>query len=142
MKNVPFPGIPFSEYKLRIEKVQKLMAKNQLDALLVFDIDNIRYYSGHIKASYGFTYGWRRGLVIPRKGDVIFVASSNIYRNAQISTWIEDIRPWGGPQPERKGWHKEHEALFIDTIKEIKAKRVGVELSHYMKPEISWAEFF
>lgn len=141
MKKVPFPGIPYSEYKLRINKAKELMGKDDIDVMLVFDIDNVRYYTGQVKSSYGFTYGWRRGVVIPRTGDVIFIASSEIYRNAQISTWVEDIRPWGGPEPEQRGWPKEHEPLFIEAIRETKARRVGAELAHYMRPEISWAEF-
>jgi len=136
-----FPEIPYSEYKARIDRAKQLMEGKNIDVLLIFDIDNIRYYTGQIKASYGFTYGWRRGVVIPREGDVIFVASSEIYRNAQISTWVKDIRPWGGPEPEKRGWPKEHENLFIDAIKETKPKIVGAEFADYMKPELSWGEF-
>jgi Xaa-Pro aminopeptidase len=77
--NPTFPEIPYSEYKRRIEKAQELMEKRELDALLVFDIANIRYYTGHVKANYGSTYGWRRGLVIPRDGKVVFVAARVIY---------------------------------------------------------------
>jgi Xaa-Pro dipeptidase len=136
-----FPEIPYSEYQARVDKAKELMEKREIDALIIFDIDNIRYYTGQIKASYGSTYGWRRGVVIPRERDLVFVAASEIYRNAQISTWVGDIRPWGGPEPELRGWPKEHERVFIDAINEANAKRVGVELSDYMKPEVTRVEF-
>lgn len=136
-----FPGIPYSEYKNRIESAKKLMEIKKIDALLVFDIDNIRYYTGHVKASYGFTYRWRRGIIISKDYGVVFIVPNLVYKNAQISTWVEDIRPWGGPEPEERMWLKEHEKHFIGVIKELKAKIVGVELANYMKPEISWVEF-
>jgi Xaa-Pro aminopeptidase len=136
-----FAEITYPEYKARVDKAKALMERKEIDALLIFDIDNIRYYTGHIKASYGSTYGWRRGIVIPKDRDLVFVSASEIYRNVQISTWVSDIRPWGGPEPEVRGWPKEHERVFIEAIEEAKAKRVGVELADYMKPEITRGEF-
>lgn len=140
-KKPTFPGIPYTEYKQRIETARSLMERDDIDALLIFDIDNIRYYTGQVKSSYGFTYGWRRGVIIPKENDVVFVSSSEIYRNSQITTWITDIRPWGGPEPQKRGWHTEHEKLFIEVLKGLKAKKVGAELSDFLKPEISFTEF-
>ncbi len=140
-KQPTFPGIPYNEYKARIEKARELMDKKNIDALLVFDIDNIRYYTGHVKASYGFTYRWRRGVIIPKEKDVIFIVPYAIYKNAEISTWVKDIRVWGHQPDKNKEVPQEHERLFIESIKGLKSKIVGVELSDYIKPEITFGEF-
>ena len=45
MKQPKFQGIPYEEYTLRINKAKELMGKDDCDALLLFGIDNIRYYT-------------------------------------------------------------------------------------------------
>jgi len=139
MKEPKFPGIPYGEYKLRINRAQELMGKHGFDALLLFGIDNIRYYTGHIKASYGFSRRWRRGVVIPGKGAPVFVSNNITAKNAMMTTWIEDVRPWGGPK--QFGYEKDHETFFVQILKDIGAKRIGVELDDTIQNEISWGEF-
>ncbi len=111
------------------------MGKYGFDALLLFGIDNIRYYTGHIKASYGFSRRWRRGVVIPRKGNPVFVSNNITAKNAMMTTWIEDVRPWGGPK--QFGYEKDHETYFIQILKDMGPKRIGVELDDTIQNEIS-----
>ncbi|MEI9475209.1 MAG: Xaa-Pro peptidase family protein [Deltaproteobacteria bacterium] len=139
MRQAMFPSLPYDEYLLRINKGKEFMGKYDIDALLLFGIDNIRYYTGHIKASYGFSRRWRRGVVIPMKGDPIFVSNNVTARNAMLTIWIEDVRPWGGLK--EFGYPKDHEPLFIEIIKDFGARRVGVEIGDTMQNEISWGEF-
>lgn len=139
MRQPNFPSIPSEEYALRINKAKELMGKYNYDALLLFGIDNIRYYTGHIKASYGFSRRWRRGVVIPEKGDPVFVSNNITAQNARTTTWVEDVRPWGGLR--QFGYEKDHETLFTHILEEVRARRVGVELSDTMQNEISWGEF-
>ena len=139
MRQPKFPAIPYEEYNLRINKAKELMGKYDFDALLVLGIDNIRYYTGHVKASYGFSRRWRRGAVIPRKGDPVFVSNNITANNAMMTIWIDDVRPWGGLR--QFGYEKDHETLFVHILKDLGAKRVGVELGDTMQGEISWGEF-
>lgn len=139
MRQPKFPSIPYEEYTLRTNKAQELMEKYDYDVLLLFGIDNIRYYTGHIKASYGFSRRWRRGVVIPRKGEPVFVSNNITAQNAKTTTWIEDVRPWGGLK--QFGYEKDHETYFIQILKDLGARRVGIELNDTMQNEISWGEF-
>jgi Xaa-Pro aminopeptidase len=139
MREAKFPGLPYEEYTLRINKAKELMRRYNFDALLLFGIDNIRYYTGHIKSSYGFSRRWRRGVVIPREGDPVLVCHNVVYRNALLTTWIEDIRPWGGLK--RLGNEKDHETIFINILKDLGAKKVGIEIDDTIQNEISWGEF-
>jgi len=148
MRQPKFPGIPYEEYTARINTAKDLMGKYGFDALLLFGIDNIRYYTGHIKASYGFSRRWRRGVVIPQKGEPVFVSSNITAKNAMITTWIEDIRPWSGLMQvgyEKGGeilFHeKDHETIFINILKDLKVRKVGVEIDDTIQNEISWGEF-
>jgi Xaa-Pro dipeptidase len=64
-----------------------------------------------------------------------------LYENLRTTTWVEDIRPFGGPK--HLGYPPDYHTLLLDTVKEmgLQDKRVGIELSDTMLPDLSILEY-
>jgi Xaa-Pro dipeptidase len=141
MKEVPFPEIPYEEYKMRMDKLKKLIKKHNLDGLCLFSPVNLRYYFGYRKASYGSSEWWRRAAMIDADGNVILIVPQIHWILIQKTTWVEDIRPWGGP--DYLNFPKSFMKLFIDSLKELKLDNgiIGFELDSHTQPDLSFQEF-
>jgi len=96
-REVRFPRFPQDEYERRISKIQELMVRYGIDALLLFAPENIYYYTGFKKENFAVEKRWRRGAVIPQKGGVVMLMGNEVFFNAALTSWVKDIRPWGGP---------------------------------------------
>ena len=53
MNNPRFANIPAEEYTQRIKKAKELLNKYKMDALVIYDPDNLRYYAGFNKVGMG-----------------------------------------------------------------------------------------
>lgn len=141
MKEVTYPEIPYSEYELRMQKLKELMIKHKLDGLCLFSPINLRYYFGYRKPSYGSSDWWRRAAIINADGNKIIVVPQIHWVVIQKTTWIEDIRPWGGPDYLK--FPKNFMQPFIDSVKELKLSNatIGFELDSHTNPDLSFQEF-
>jgi Xaa-Pro aminopeptidase len=141
MKKVPYPEIPHNEYELRMKKLKKLMKKHKLDGLCLFSPINLRYYFGYRKASYGSSEWWRRGAIVNADGNIILIVPQIHWILIQNTTWVEDVRPWGGP--EYLSFPKDFMKLFTDSVKELKLDRgrIGFELDSHTQLDLSCQEF-
>ncbi|MFX0197572.1 MAG: M24 family metallopeptidase [Candidatus Hodarchaeota archaeon] len=141
MRQVPFPEMPYSEYELRIGKLKELLRKHKLDALCLFSPLNLRYYIGYRKASYGSSDWWRRGAIIDSDGKVILVLPQIHWVLLKKTSWVEDMRPWGGP--DFYNLPKDFMTPFIDAIKELKLNdaKIGFELDSHTLVDLSFQEF-
>jgi Xaa-Pro aminopeptidase len=88
---------PTSEYLARVAKARQLMEQKGIDALLLTAKENVVYFSGLR------TIGWISkhrplGIVIPRDASkqVISIIPETLYEVSYHSSWIDDIRAWGG----------------------------------------------
>jgi Xaa-Pro dipeptidase len=139
MSKPNFQNIPLEEYHQRIDKAKKLLRKYKMDALVLYDPENLRYYAGFNKVGMGVERRWRIGFVIPRDNDPVFIAPYVMEKSAVNQVWTDDIRGWAGPP--HLNYTQDHEKLCADILKEIKAKVVGIELGQSMNSFLSYIEF-
>jgi Xaa-Pro aminopeptidase len=141
MKEVPFPEIPYEEYRSRIQKLKELIKKHKLDGLCLFSPINLRYYFGYRKASFGSSEWWRRAALIDGNGKVILIVPQIHWVLIQKTTWVEEIRPWGGP--DYLNFPKDFMKPFIDSVKELKLDNgtIGFELDSHTQVDLSFQEF-
>lgn len=123
MQELPQRGFPETEFEQRLERVQRIMFENMLDAIVLTTEPQLRYFSGF------FTQFWQSPtrpwfLVIPAQAKPIAVIPE-IGVSGMQATWIEDIHSWPSPQPEDDGI-----SLLVNVIRKLPKRfgRVGFTL--------------
>ena len=96
MREKTYAEIPFSEYRLRIDRAKKLMKKHGLDALLLFCHQNVNYFTGWRDTWF---YSFLRGAVIPREGEPAMIAPGLVYHPILQFTYVEDVVLWEEANP-------------------------------------------
>lgn len=139
MTKPQFYNIPEEEYRRRIDKARELLDKYEIDALVLYDPENIRYYAGYNKVGMGVERRWRIGFIIPKDRDPIFIAPYVMEKSAGNQIFTDDIRGWAGPL--NLNFTQDHEKLCADILSEVNAKVVGTELGHTMNTYLSFKEF-
>src|SRR5258708_22394462 len=141
VRNVVHAAFPVAEYKTRYEKLQKVMDKRNLDAILVTAKENVVYFSGLE------TVGWDSkhrpiGCILPReKGKPVLVVAESLVNVADVTSWIDDVRLWGGFK--RKGIPNDPVVGIADAIKDLglAGGRIGMEMGYGTRINMSQADF-
>ena len=111
------------EYRSRIDKVTKALAKEGLDGLLIFNQELMYYLTGY--DTFGFCFF--QCLYLGGDGRLALLTRSADLRQAQHTSIIEDIRIWtdeAGARPANQ----------LETMLEslgAKGKRLGIETNAY-----------
>ena len=131
LKNGSKVKLPFSksEYQNRLEKIRKVISKNNLDMIILTSMHNIAYYTGFIYCSFGRPYG----CVITEKKIVT------------ISANIDASQPWRRSAHDNiiyTDWKKDNFLKAIVSIihKDNPPKSIGIEKDHVtleMKEKLS-----
>jgi len=94
----PLTDFPVAEYLDRVRRVQALMGERGLDAILVSEPSNYRYFAGWDQP---FGAPWNGYIltrpflcVIPRNGDAVTLVHASFEKAANRCTWISDVRAW------------------------------------------------
>jgi Xaa-Pro dipeptidase len=117
----PPRGFPKREYQARLERAQRHMGAAGIDALLLTNEAEVRYFSGfHTPLWLSPTRPWF--LVVPAAGRPIAVIPE-IGAPLMHRTWLDDVRSWPAPRPEDDGV-----SLLADTLRDVRAAtgRIGV----------------
>jgi Xaa-Pro aminopeptidase len=131
-----------SEYRLRLEKIRKIMDEKGLDVLLVTFGPNISYLSGY----QSFGSGWYSCMVLPRDGEPILHMHGLELGPALLTSWVKDIRsvPWSyedGVAGDLAGILKE---LTLDGQRiglEIKRPGLGIDIYEGLRRMLPDATF-
>ncbi|MGY8668977.1 Xaa-Pro peptidase family protein [Bradyrhizobium sp. UFLA05-109] len=112
-------AFPESEYRLRIEKVRKVMDERGLDVLLVTFAPDLSYLSGY--QSFGTL--WYSCMVLPREGEPILHMHALEIGPTILTSWVKDIRP------VRWGDNDGVEGALAGILKErkLEGQRIGIE---------------
>ena len=125
MNIAPPRGFSIEEYQARLAKAQKLMAQQEMAAMLLCTEPELRYYAGfHTPFWQSPTRPWF--LILPQSGMPVAVIPQ-IGLAAMQTSWVEDIRCWPAPRPEDDGVSLLHETLW--ELAGQKGK-IGVPMGH------------
>jgi Xaa-Pro aminopeptidase len=108
----------------KLEGVRRLMAEQELDALVVRAPDNILYLD-----SYWCMKGYDV-LVFPAAGEPVLIVLEPQLEEAHRTSWTDDIRTFAGYHPDdpRPPWYRSLD-IAVDVLGELGVGRVGLELS-------------
>jgi len=113
------PDFPTSEYEQRLERAQSAMRAQSLDALLLTNEADVRYFSGFRTLFWQSpTRPWF--LVVPKEGKPIAVIPE-IGANLMAATWLDDIRTFSSP-------HETDDGITLLTAALKKMDRIGLPM--------------
>ncbi|MBU7041021.1 MAG: aminopeptidase P family protein [Theionarchaea archaeon] len=135
-----FTVAPFNsyEYKRRIENAKRLMEEKGIDVLLITEPVTIDYFTGFRKP---FPSKHRpRGVLIPLDGEpVMVIAMMSAILAEKSAPWLKDIRKWGGPPYMNLPFDPLD--VFIDIVQTNGYSKVGMELGHLTRMDMSNVDF-
>jgi Xaa-Pro aminopeptidase len=91
-RNPSFADFPKEEYDRRVEKVRTLMKEHETDVLVLWDEDNIRYFTGFNCTHWKAKSLQPAVLVLSVKDAPILIIPDFFRGTAEATTYIEDIR--------------------------------------------------
>ena len=98
---------PAEEYDRRLQAVRDLMARNNLDVLLVHTPENIFYLTGYQTPGYY----WHQVLVLPLDSKPVFIAPPHEASLVPEFCWVDDVRIY----PDTSDWAE----VTSDLVKEL-----------------------
>ncbi len=105
------------KYEKRIEDLIKIMKRNELDAVIIGNKSNVRYFSNLRFNAASFSL-----LFVSISGDVILLVAALDYNRVKKSCWIKDIRKFAEDSPN-----------YLEPLKLVlqnrKYNRIGIEFS-------------
>lgn len=81
-----------SEFAGRVERMQELLAANEIDVLVLWDVKNLRYFTGfHNNLFYAGSFQ-PATVVLPADGEPVIIVPDFFCGVAEGYTYVEDIR--------------------------------------------------
>lgn len=125
---------PKEEFESRWQRARALMDEQHLDAILVTERTNYRYFSGNRTIQHN---NKQRPMIVlvPRKGRPVMMVYGLEAQLCRDETWIEDIRTYVDvPFPAK---------LVVDTLKDLGLDngRIGCELGDNQRLWMTYQEF-
>lgn len=132
--------------QLKWQRVREMLARNNLDAVVVRAPDNVLYLT-----NYWTMKGYDLA-IFPREGDLTLLVVEPQFREAQRTAWNKDVRffPFYHPKDPRPPMIRAVE-MAVEVLRERKlTRRVGIELSQTSQicdrmvgePTVYWEGFF
>lgn len=137
-----FAMFPTEEYINRVENARVKMDVYDIDALILTAKENALYFSG-IRTTAWNSKHRPTGIIVPRSNakPVIAVISENIFDVSYQTSWIDEIRPWGGWR--RKDASPDPITGLLDACKELGVVNgtIGLELGYGQRVGMSQDDF-
>jgi Xaa-Pro aminopeptidase len=105
-----------AEYEIRYKRARELMIKNELDALLIGDKKNCRYFTGQFQKHINRT----TFVILPRDKAPTILCPEMYAESARKLSWVRDIKPY--PLPFTRKY-------LIEVLEDLKLNnaKIGVE---------------
>jgi len=127
------------EYVSRANKARELMAKAGLDACLFTKGSNIIYFSGYTTTLYDSEFR-PFFFLLPLDKEPVLVVPQIEYGGALKTSWVEDVRTWGGKKP---GSALDPVALLAEVVREkgLETANIGMEMSNGQRLAMTMEQF-
>ncbi|MBI5118220.1 aminopeptidase P family protein [Candidatus Poribacteria bacterium] len=87
-----FPDVPYAEWKARINKARKLMRENKIDLLMLWSMQNCRYFAGFTSIHWHLPSIQPLVTLIPIEGEPVAITGDFFRWTVEGQSWIRDIR--------------------------------------------------
>jgi Xaa-Pro dipeptidase len=131
MSRAAYAHFPPDEYRARVARMREALDRHDLDAAIVTSKENVIYFSGLRTVSW-ISKHRLIATVIPRdpSHQVVSIVPESLLEVALASSWVEDVRPWGGWR--EKGAEPDVIAAIARVCDEYGAGtgRIGIEIGY------------
>jgi Xaa-Pro dipeptidase len=126
-----FPDVPYGEWKARIDKARKLMGENNIDLLMLWSMQNCRYFTAFTSMHWHAPSIQPLVALIPIEGDPVVITGEFFRWTVEAQTWIRDIR--GQADVHQVKSERELPKEVADTVKEMGYgdKNIGLEMGRH-----------
>jgi Xaa-Pro aminopeptidase len=119
---------PLSEYKNRLNNLLNKMRNEDIDAVILTNKENTRYFTGYQLIVWGSGIAKPACLIVTKDGDVTMVGGHSNRETLQATTWVEDLKVW-----DRLGRNNNPtnfpEAIYeVIRKKGLETRKIGLEL--------------
>jgi len=150
-KEKKWETIPYDEFQHRANRAKELLAKHQMDAMLLFSPQNWWYYGGWTDVAQMHNWVWRSCMVISQDHDPVFVGHGAFSWQTALTTYIKDLRFWNetetgkllgevilGKRPDDDFWK-----LLRDTLEDLNLHNgvLGIEKGSEIDTYLSFEEY-
>ena len=121
-----YPDFPQAEWKRRIDRAKQLMSENEIDAVVVWKRENVRYFFGFQTTHWEIPSIQPAVGIIPLDGEPVLIVPDLVLVNAQVFCWTRNIRYqlYAHQVPQERALPKEVAA----AVKEIGCGRKNIAL--------------
>jgi Xaa-Pro dipeptidase len=142
VRQPPYALFPTEEYVARVSRARARMEEVGVDALILTAKENGVYFSGLRTTAWNSKHR-PTAVIVPRDDQqaVISVISENIYNVAHGTSWIDDVRAWGGWK--RKDAAKDPIVAIVDACKAlgVLGGTIGLELGYGQRLGMSQEDY-
>jgi Xaa-Pro aminopeptidase len=86
-----YPDYPYAEWERRINRAKELMHENEVDAIVVWKRENVRYFFGFQTTQWEFPSLQPGVGIIPTEGEPTLIVPSLLLISAQAYCWTRNI---------------------------------------------------
>jgi len=88
---------PIEEYKLRVRRLQSILNSRGIDAIILSEDNNFRYFAGFNRPFSGRTGDIKTRpflCLVPKEGEPKLLVHASFEKATSFSTWIDNIHIW------------------------------------------------
>jgi len=137
-----WPGMPYEEYRRRIDTAKKVLAKHGIDALISFSPTNWWYYGGWTDPAQMQTDVWRSCMLVLADRDPVALVHGAYLWVLRLTTHVKEVRWWTETEPWGTS-HRQFMPFLLDTVRELglSGKVIGLETGPHIHTYLSFDEF-
>src|SRR2546428_7296556 len=143
MKEAMYPDFPRDEFDLRWRRSREAMKQAGIDALLLTNQENLRYFAGFHEGAWCCKHFYFF-MVLPCDESLApALIFANGFQHLQKASWVEEVHYWSWP----KAFYMSHETNAVPLIAQVLREKklfdgvLGLELGANMHPGIGAAHF-
>ena len=144
MREPQFPDFPLAEYEERYRRLRSQMEQHGLDAILITNGTNHRYFSGFVAGVFALSHYYYFSLLPcdPQTEPTFLCSHGN--DNIVKTSWIQDLRFWDFP----KNFYMSKESPGVQALAEVIREKglgratIGMEYSNDMHPHMGVEHVF
>lgn len=134
MKQAMFPDFPLEEYQARWQRSRQAMKLAGIDALLLTNQENLRYFAGFNQGAWCCKHFYFFMLLPCDESIPPALIFANGFQHLAKVSWVEEVHHWAWP----KAFYMSHETNAIPLIAEVLRQKklfdgvIGMELGANM----------